>query len=145
MSEGHNGWKNYETWNVALWIDNDQSTYYTRQEMAQQAYDDAEQDDEDERMREATRELAQALENWIDEMRPPMEASMFADLLGAALSEVDWYEIAENFLEDVEKRPEQGVCKHCGATGDVGEECENCEPSDELGPMIYQSVKALQA
>ena len=145
MSEGYNGWKNYETWNVALWIDNDQSTYYTRQEMAQQAYDDAEQDDEDERMREATRELAQALENWIDEMRPPMEASMFADLLGAALSEVDWYEIAENFLEDVEKRPEQGVCKHCGATGDVGEECENCEPSDELGPMIYQSVKALQA
>ena len=25
----HNGYKNYETWNVALWIDNDQETYKT--------------------------------------------------------------------------------------------------------------------
>src|SRR5215472_14793526 len=23
MSEGYNGWTNYETWNVALWLDND--------------------------------------------------------------------------------------------------------------------------
>ena len=28
---------------------------------------------------------------------------MFADLLGAALSEVDWYEIAEHYIEDVDK------------------------------------------
>ena len=28
----YNGWENYETWNVALWINNDQSLYYLARE-----------------------------------------------------------------------------------------------------------------
>jgi hypothetical protein len=27
MIEEYNGWKNYETWNVALYLDNDEGTY----------------------------------------------------------------------------------------------------------------------
>lgn len=27
MNEGYNGWKNYETWNVALYINNDYGLY----------------------------------------------------------------------------------------------------------------------
>jgi hypothetical protein len=27
MVEDYNGWKNYETWNVALYLDNDEGTY----------------------------------------------------------------------------------------------------------------------
>jgi hypothetical protein len=37
--------------------------------------------------------------------------------------------------------PEEGTCKHCGATGEVGEECDNCEPQDDLGPMIFQRTE----
>ncbi len=143
---GYNGWKNYETWNVALWIDNDQGSYSQRQEMAQEAWDNAASGDAykgQTREDSAKYSLSKALQEWIEEMNPlASEASMFSDLLNAALSEVDWYEIAENFLEDVEKEPEEGECKHCGATGPVGEECENCEPSDELGPMVYQTLQA---
>ena len=97
----YNGWKNYETWNVALWIDNEPGSYHERCEMAQQAYDDNLDD-----LDSAKSDLAKRLEEWVDEMKPDLGASMFSDLLGAALSEVDWYEIAENFLDDVEK-PEQ--------------------------------------
>ncbi len=33
-----------------------------------------------------------------------------------------------------------GVCKYCGALGDLGTECDRCEPLDGLGPMVYQKL-----
>jgi hypothetical protein len=103
----YNGWKNYETWNVALWIDNEQGSYSTRSMMAQDAWDNAEASRSFTRNDQATLDLANALQAWIEGENPLSgSASVFSDLLGAALGEVDWHEIAENFLEDVEKEEE---------------------------------------
>jgi len=113
MSQDYNGWKNYETWNVALWIDNDQGSYSQRCEMAQECWEESEYNNAykgESREDAAKRLLAERLKDWIDGMNPiASEASLFTDLLGAALGEVDWYEIAGNFLEDVEKEDETEV------------------------------------
>lgn len=104
--KGYNGWKNYETWNVALWLDNEQSTYNARRAMAQEAWELAGEGDAypgQTRVDSAQGSLARALQAWVEEMMPDLGASMFSDLLGAALGEVDWWEIAGNYLEDVGK------------------------------------------
>jgi hypothetical protein len=95
----YNGWKNYETWNVALWLGNDQGTYSLHCEMAQEAYDENDGD-----KGSAASDLAKKIEEFVDENNPLAgESSMFSDLLNSALSEVDYYEIAEHYLADVEE------------------------------------------
>ena len=45
--------------------------------------------------------LMTALKDWVEESNPlGDQASMYSDLLGAAISEVNWYEIAQAILED---------------------------------------------
>ena len=34
----YNGWTNYETWNVKLWMDNDESTYHYWQEQTDELW-----------------------------------------------------------------------------------------------------------
>tara|TARA_B100000131_G_C18118797_1_gene612121 strand:+ start:210 stop:500 length:291 start_codon:yes stop_codon:yes gene_type:complete len=87
MSNKYNGWTNYETWNVNLWLNNDQGTYDFIVELAKQYADDAPM-------------LAQALESFVDELQPELEASMFSDILNAAMREVNWQEIADALLEN---------------------------------------------
>lgn len=102
----YNGWKNYETWNVALWLD--QATQKQCSEMAQSAYNNAKADGTFTRLERAKLDLANSLKAWIEESNPLADTnSMFSDMLNAALGEVDWYELAGNFLEDVEEEVEE--------------------------------------
>jgi hypothetical protein len=95
INSTYNGWTNYETWVTALWIDNDRSSYDYRNELA----DQAKKEHKEERDRIGC--LATSLKDWIEELNPLAgEANLFCDLLNAALSEVDWHEIAENFLSE---------------------------------------------
>jgi len=91
----YNGWTNYETWNVALWIDNEEGTYSERCDLAERATD--------------SYRLAQDIKAWINEMAPDLGASLFSDLLSAALSEVNWEEIAENWYNEAHENDEEEV------------------------------------
>lgn len=101
----YNGWTNYETWNVALWIDNEEGTYHEAREKTQAAYDATDEDlSHEERCQEAARDLSNELEEWVKEtMLPDLGASFAADLLGAAVSEINWYELAEHWLSEVDE------------------------------------------
>ena len=86
MSDGYNGWSNYETWNVKLWLDNEQGSYDECRDMARRA--------------RSVNALADQLKDMIHEAAPDLGASMFSDLLNAALGEVDWDEIAEAYYTE---------------------------------------------
>lgn len=110
MSERtYNGWTNYETWNVKLWIDNEEGSYNYWRERSQEAWDKAKGEDLKERTLEAERTIELALKDEFEEAeadllkRAGCEASVWADLLGTALSEVNWREIADSMIETVDK------------------------------------------
>lgn len=96
----YNGWTNYETWNIALWFDNDSSEYWA--ERANEFYNDADATDNFTKEEQATFALADAMSEEVNENTPTV-TGMYADLLNASLSSVNWHEIAEHFIENVDK------------------------------------------
>lgn len=101
-SKRYNGWENYETWCVYLWLTNDEGSYRYWREEATRHRKEARKD--------ASEKLAEQLRETFEQFHPfrgehlakPNEPDVYCDLLDAALSEVDWREIADAFLEEVE-------------------------------------------
>ncbi len=107
MGSEYNGWQNYETWAVNLWLSNDQGTYEYCRDMAREAWQHAEATDILTREEVARRDLAERIKDEIEENNPCPAASMYSDLLNAALSEVNWYDVAEAFLEGIPDEEEE--------------------------------------
>lgn len=100
MSEGYNGYTNYETWVVALHIDNsegDQDYWHERARFCV-----ANHDPNDGHM-DARCELAEALRDAVyekyEEQKP--ESGILCDMLSGALGEVNWHELATHYVEAV--------------------------------------------
>lgn len=81
MSEvkGYNGWTNYETWLVALWLNNDQASYNALEALRA---DSGSELSKAERLEELVRELY--------EFEP---VGIVGDLVNSAFAQVDWAEI----------------------------------------------------
>lgn len=111
--DGYNGWRNYETWSVALIIDNDRGLYNLRRDLieqwATQAREEGPTYDWETPEQYTLREVAQNVRNWVEGEAPESEAFaqngfqyLWSQLLAAALSEVDWNELAEHWVAEVE-------------------------------------------
>ncbi|MGD8373937.1 MAG: hypothetical protein PVI21_03715 [Candidatus Woesebacteria bacterium] len=81
MSEttGYNGWSNYETWLVALWLNNEQASYNAL--VALKAEDGS------------VHSKAEQLEELVQELYEFEPVGLIADFVNAALGRVDWVEI----------------------------------------------------
>lgn len=86
----YNGWFNYETWLVNLWLSNDQDSYDMVRDLITDPYGDR-----------AVFDLADALKKYIEESNPLADqANLFSDLINAAIGEVNFDEIAEHWIDD---------------------------------------------
>ena len=83
----YNGYENYQTWAVALWLDNYESTSDLISDIIKHARSDY--------------DAANQLKDIIEDMNPlANQASMFTDILNSALSDVNYLEIIESHKED---------------------------------------------
>ena len=102
----YNGWTNYETWVVHLWLTNEEGPYRYCRGLARRAVQEAPDCDQVRERIWAAEEakkflLADQIKEFVEEANPLGDkATMFTDLITTALSEVDWHEVAEAFLEE---------------------------------------------
>lgn len=148
--ERYNGWTNYETWCVHLWLSNEEGSYRYWREEAQRHLNEAPNHKNVERgvwtVDDASRyTLGEAMKESFETFHPfrgehltkPLPCDVFTDLLDAALSEVRWSEVAGAFLEEIEP---DGTDEDKPEEGSDGEKA----PLFELG-RIVSTPRALQA
>lgn len=93
MSEqGYNGYSNYETCLTMMWLDNNQDLYKQVRALARRlSYDKY--------------ELEKELKEFVESRNPlrEAEASLFTDLLSTALTKVDYQDIVDNLMSEIEE------------------------------------------
>lgn len=104
-AQSYQGWTNYPTWAVNLWMANDEPMYLEALAMAGQAVKDAPDDPnvsegiwsvED----TAKFRLADSYKDWLTELSELDEASFRSDVFGWAMEQVNWEEIAATWISD---------------------------------------------
>jgi len=92
MEKKYNGWANYETWRVHLeMLDG----------MTAEDFGISASDVEDDRSATVSR-LAGSLEEFVYEATDAQASGFALDLAHSFLGSVDWYEIADHFVTDID-------------------------------------------
>lgn len=110
----YNGWTNYETWLVFTWLGSEEMHWVNCCRLAQDYYDNTPADEIFTREERAVLHLCVFLRDeyenaacdWLDESGK--SASIWADLLNSALSEVNWHEIASHLIQNVDENDNVG-------------------------------------
>lgn len=136
----YNGWTNYQTWNVNLWMDQEEYIVNTLQK--EWAAEARKKSAESLKFSEvsAAYYLSEIVKEYVldseNGLVPDLGATMAADLLGSALDNVDWREIADGILdtwpaeeeeddesEDDDNDSEDLTCDQCNAAMIQGVYC----------------------
>ena len=101
-TDGYNGWKNYPTWCVNLWLSNDEGLdSLTRETLEAFVPEESEEAD--------TYDAGEALKAIIEDedlgLIPTLEGFP-SDLMGWALGQVEWSDIAASWLADMKAEDE---------------------------------------
>lgn len=88
----YNGWTNWETWIVNLWMDNDQKLY--------QHFLDITREEVSGNKELCTFTISVILREYFDEWAPEIDG-LYLDLLNGAMREVNWREIALHLIEQL--------------------------------------------
>ena len=100
----YNGWANYETWLVNLWMDNEQGSQEFFRERAKEFYAEAAATSTWTQGEHARFRFAEWLSEHHEENRPEMPTfGLYYDLLSGALSAVNWDNIARHYIDAVEE------------------------------------------
>jgi len=94
MNRPYNGWTNWETWNFKLWLDNSEDSYKAIMYLAEEVSERA----------NAKNDLAKELESLANDLLEEsavFETGFFNDVCNSAIKLVDFYEIAESYLEEI--------------------------------------------
>lgn len=86
-AEAYNGWTNYSTWLVDLWLTNEEGSYNQLMELVAGPGEPHEKMDQ--------------IKALVEEMTAGVaDSGLVADLVGAALAEVNWKEIVDSHVEE---------------------------------------------
>lgn len=97
----YNGYANYETWLVSVWIDNEQHTIDGWLDVAKHHYDIAEDRKYFTKKEEAVISFGEDMKEWYEDNMPDScdIGGLWADLIHAALGSVDWHELAGKYMD----------------------------------------------
>lgn len=104
----YEGWSNYPTWCVNLWLANDEGLYNEALGVVRTAIADVKTGEYLTPEQAIACDVEDALKDWVEELADTMtgeqlQSSMVSDILTWALGQVDWRELAESWIETVDE------------------------------------------